>query len=287
MPDASTKCATACIRNVISRVSIILSKCAGLFSIIVKTIAQQEIKIGQTARAVKIPIISRQSLRRLETYFIAPHIYQRLDVPDRQAKLASIVSTNIIPRLRWLHSEIITDAPPAKVLMEALAPSKTDVSGLADVLLGVDLEAAAAYVTILSDRGLPMETPFVELPEPAARLLGEMWDRDECDFIDVTLGVARLQRLLAVFNNTHAAASLDDGHQVLMAMTPGEQHQFGGQIFERFLLAGGWQVKTVMSATINDIVDVACAGWFAVAGLTAGSDRQIDALTSTIVALRR
>ena len=238
IPYPSTKRAIGCIRNVISRVSIISSKCAGLFPLIVKIIAQQEIKIGQTARAVKIPIISRQSLRRLETYFIAPHIYQRPDVPDRQAKLASIVSTNIIPRLLRLHSEIITDAPPVKVLVEALAPSKVDVSGLADILLGADLKAAAAYITILRDCS-PMGGLFVELLEPAARLLGEIWDRDECDFIDVTLGVARLQKLLAVFNNTHTVASLDNRHQVLIAMTPGEQHQFGLQIVERFSLGGG------------------------------------------------
>ena len=234
-----------------------------------------------------MPIISRQSLRRLEAYFIAPHIYQRPDVSDRQAKLATIVSTNIIPRLLRLHSEIITDAPPVKVLVEALAPSKADVSGFDDVLLGADLEAAAAYVTILCDWGLPMETLFVELLEPTARLLGEMWNRDECDFIDVRLGVARLQKLLAVFNNTHTVASLDDRHQVLMAMTSGGQHQFGRQIVERFLLGGGRQVKTVMSGTIDDIVDAARAEWFAVANLTAGSDRQIDALTSTIAELRR
>lgn len=232
-------------------------------------------------------IISRQSLRRLEAYFIAPHIYQRPDVSDRQAKLATIVSTNIIPRLLRLHSEIITDAPPVKVLVEALAPSKADISGFDDVLLGADLEAAAAYVTILRDWGLPMETLFVELLEPTARLLGEMWDRDACDFIDVRLGVARLQNLLAVFNNTHTVASLDDRRQVLMAMTSGGQHQFRGQIVERFLLGGGKQVKTVMSGTIDDIVDAARAEWFAVANLTAGSDRQIDALTSTIAELRR
>lgn len=231
-------------------------------------------------------IINRQSLRRLETYFIAPYIFQRPDVPDRQAKLASTVSTNIILRLLRLHSEIIIDAPAVEALVEALATSKADISSLADVLVGADLEAAAGYVTILRDRGLPIQTLFVELLEPTARLLGEMWDKDEYDFIDVMLGVARRQKLLAGFNNTYTVASLDDRRQVLMAMTPREQRQFGAQIVERFLLGGGRQVKTVMSGTIDDMVDAARAERFGVAGLTAGSDRQIDALTSTIAALR-
>ena len=101
-----------------------------------------------------MPIISRQSLRRLEAYFIAPHIYQRPDVSDRQAKLATIVSTNIIPRLLRLHSEIITDAPPVKVLVEALAPSKADISGFDDVLLGADLEYAFGEDPVGSARDL-------------------------------------------------------------------------------------------------------------------------------------
>lgn len=51
------------------------------------------------------------------------------------------------------------------------------------------------YVTVLRDCGLPMATLFVELLEPTTRYLGEMWEREECDFIDATLGVARPQKL--------------------------------------------------------------------------------------------
>ena len=127
-----------------------------------------------------------------------------------------------------------------ELVIETLAPTSADITGLADIVLGSDLEAAAAYVLVLRDRGLSMETLFLELLEPTARLLGDMWDRDECDFIDVTLGVARLQKLLAIFNDTHnRSAFLDERRRVLMAMTPGNQHSFGVAMVERFLLAGG------------------------------------------------
>ncbi len=163
--------------------------------------------MGQAVRAFPLPAIDRHALHRLETNFIASDIYRRDDLAARQAKLARAVSSEIIPLLLRLHSEVVPDSPPVEVLIESLAPSGADISGLADIVLGSDLEAAAAYVTVLRDRGLSMESLFIELLEPTARYLGEMWHRDECDFVDVTLGVARLQKLLAVFNDTHTEPS--------------------------------------------------------------------------------
>lgn len=242
--------------------------------------------MSQLASAFAIPGIDHQRLRYLEKHFIAPEIYRRDDVSERQAKLARIISSEIVPRLLRLHTEVVPDAPPVALLVEALAPSSADISGLADVVLGSDLEAAAAYVLVLRDRGLSMDTLFVELLEPTARRLGEMWDRDECDFIDVTLGVARLQKLLAIFNDTYALPALDKRRCVLMAMAPGNQHSFGVAMVERFLRAAGWHVQSELSATVENIVAAARDEWFAVVGLTMGSERQIDGLKSTISQLR-
>ena len=243
--------------------------------------------MAQAGSALRLPAINRQGLDRLETHFVASSIYQRPDLVARQAKLAQIVSTDIIPRLLHLHTEVVSGAPAVEAVIEALAPDAADISGLADIVLGADLEAAAAYVVVLRDRGLSMDTLFLELLEPTARYLGEMWNRDECDFIDVTLGVARLQKLLAVFNDTYSLPSLDVRRNVLMAITPGNQHTFGATMVERFLLAAGWRVRTELDGTLKGIVGAVREEWFAVAGLTAGSDGQIEGLIETIAELRR
>lgn len=147
--------------------------------------------------------LDRQALQRFESHFISPEIYRRNDVGVRQYDLARFVTNEVVPRLLRLHTEILPDAPPVKELIEALRPTSTEIDALAHIVLGDDLEAAAIYVTIMRDRGLSMETLYVELLEPTARHLGEMWDRDECDFVDVTIGVGRLQKLLAIFNDTY------------------------------------------------------------------------------------
>jgi MerR family transcriptional regulator, light-induced transcriptional regulator len=253
----------------------------------IETICRLGSEMGQTARAFAIPVIDRQSLNRLENHFIAPEIFRRDDVVDRQARLARIVSSNIIPRLMRLHTEVISNAPPVEDLVESLAPSSADISGLADIVIGSDLEAAATYVTVLRDRGLSMEALFVELLEPTACYLGEMWDQDECDFVDVALGVARLQKLLAIFNDTHSVPSLDIRRHVLLATTPGDKHHFGVAMIEQLLVAAGWRVRTELTGTLDDIVNATRGNWFAVAGLTAGSDRQLDTLSSTIAEIRK
>lgn len=242
--------------------------------------------MGRGAQA-PIPQIDRHSLRQLETHFVAPDIYRRGDLALRQSQLAQMVSDRVIPQLLRLHDEIVPEAPSVEAVLSVLAPDCVDIAGLADIVLGDDLEAAVRYVIVLRDRGLSMETLFIELLEPTARHLGEMWDNDACDFIDVTLGVARLQKLLAAFNNTHSCDALDMRRTVLMAMTPGDQHFFGVTMVERFLEASGWKVQTETASCAEEIAEAARTRWFAVAGLTAGSTHMIDSLSETIGLIRK
>lgn len=231
------------------------------------------------ARVQRMAPIDRHSLRTLETHFIAPEIYGRDDTAERQTRLAQIVSNEIVPRLLLLHS--VTESQDI-----IAGPVQADIDELAHIVLGDDLEASAAYVAALRTRGLAMDTLFTELLEPTARHLGTMWDRDECDFIDVTLGVARLQKLLAVFNCTHEVPALQKRRRVLMAMTPGDQHYFGVAMVEKFLSASGWYVHAEHQASCAAIADAARRDWFAVAGFTLGADRRLEALRETIAAVR-
>jgi methanogenic corrinoid protein MtbC1 len=242
--------------------------------------------MGRVAR-VEIPAVDRRGLDRLEAHFVAPEVYRRDDVAERQARLAQVVAERIIPQLVRLHTEVLPEALSIDAVVEALAPSISDISGLAHIVLGDDLEAAARYVLALRDRGLAMETLFLELLEPAARHLGHLWDNDECDFIDVTLGVARLQKLLAMFNGSHLLPELDSRRTVLMAVTPGDQHYFGASMVQRFLEGAGWDVEPAFERSAAEIAHAVSTQWYAVAGLTVGSERSLPALQETIRMIRR
>ena len=243
--------------------------------------------MGRMGNAVASQVVDRHALYHFEKHFISPEIYQRPDVSTRQFDLARIISNDIVPRLLRLHTEVVPDAPSIDALIGALRPSSTEIDALAHIVLGDDLEAAATYVTIMRDRGLSMEMLYVELLEPTARHLGEMWDNDECDFIDVTIGVGRLQKLLAIFNDTYTLPQLGTRRRVIMATTPGNQHSFGASMIEKLLSAAGWDVETEYSGEVDQIVHMVKCNWFAVIGLTAGSDGQLPAMKSAVAQIRK
>lgn len=243
--------------------------------------------MGRMGNAVASQVVDRHTLYHFEKHFISPEIQHRPDVSVRQFDLARIISNEIVPRLLRLHTEVVPDAPCVNTLIEALRPSSNEIDALAHIVLGDDLEAAATYVTIMRDRGLSMEMLYVELLEPTARHLGEMWDNDECDFIDVTIGVGRLQKLLAIFNDTYTLPQLGTRRRVLMATTPGNQHSFGASMIEKLLSAAGWDVETEYSGDVDQIIQMVKRNWFAVIGLTAGSDGQLPAMKSAVAQIRK
>ena len=131
-----------------------------------------------------------------------------------------------------------------------------------------------------------METLFVELLQPAAQHLGTMWDRDECDFIDVTLGVGWLQKLLAVFNCTYDIPALSQKRRVFLTPTPCEQNSFGLLMVQKLLAAAGWDVTLATDATVASASSSVAREWYAVAGLAVSTEKQFDSATQLIAAIR-
>ena len=213
-----------------------------------------------------------------ETNFVSSAIITRDDVGARKSRLAQIVSTEIVPRLAALHS----DAREPDIRF----PTREEIVELAHLVLSPDLKAAAAYVTLLREQGLPMETLFVELLQPAAQHLGRMWDEDECDFVDVTLGVGQLQKLLAIFNCTHDLPAINEKRRVFVTLTPGEQHFFGLAMVTKLLSAAAWNVTVCTEPTIRAISEAVARDWYAVAGIASASVEQIGPMTAAVAAIR-
>lgn len=225
-------------------------------------------------------VVDAEPISITVTDFVAPKILSRPDVAKRKEKLAEVVAAEIVPRLRLLHANVLPTA-------EAAALSDAEIRELARLVLSPNLQAAAAYVTYLRDRGLSMETLFVELLQPAAQHLGKMWDNDECDFVDVTLGVGQLQKLLAIFNCTQDLPALNAKRRVFLTLTPGEQHSFGLAMVAKLLRAAGWQVIVATEPTIELVKTAVSRDWFAVAGVTVSSEPKLDDLCRVTAAVRK
>ncbi|WP_426215255.1 hypothetical protein [Methylobacterium sp. NFXW15] len=107
------------------------------------------------------------------------------------------------------------------------APIEAEVADFAHLALASDDGPVIAAFEALMAAGHSADRLFLELLAPSAALLGRLWDEDLCDFIEVTTGVARLQRLVARFRAEEETVSLDHRRRLLLMGAPGEQHTFG------------------------------------------------------------
>ena len=101
---------------------------------------------------------------------------------------------------------------------------------------------------------------------------------DKADFVDVTIGVSRLQRLVHLFEGLGQIPEYDAKRRVLLAAAPGEQHSLGSTIVQKFLRAGGWHVWSCASPNIAEPAEIVATEWFGVVGFSLGSDVHVEQL---------
>lgn len=215
-----------------------------------------------------------------EVAFLPP-LAVTIDVPDfRYAKLSRIVAEQVVPRLIALHEQVASAGEPP------LLPQTSDIDELATLVLGPDNNDAFDFILGLKDRGISLDSLHTELLEPTARHLGELWNDDRIDFLDVTLGVARLQRLVFVFEGLDQVPGHDEKRKVLLATAPGEQHSLGSSIVQKFLRAAGWHVWTCATPRMEDAAEIVSREWFSVVGFSLGSDLNVDDLAKAVTRVR-
>ncbi len=167
--------------------------------------------------------------------------------PERWSQIARTIESEVIPRL-MLSQRRPDDALPASV--EASRFDTTTPETLANLTLGQHDDEALAFVHALLADGLPLESIFLDLLAPAARILGKRWEEDTLSFAEVTIALTKLQRLMrrlaAVSRPTGAAV---DRGAVLLTAVPGEQHLFGVLMLEEFFRRDGWRVDVLPGAT--------------------------------------
>ncbi len=204
---------------------------------------------------------------------------------DRMARLVRTIEGEIVPRLVMSRRVIRV---PASQGAASRAPDEADVRELVRLLLAHDVAVASAYVATVRQRGAALESICLKLLAPAARELGLLWEEDACDFMQVTVGLCRLHHLLRDLSPEFRPESceLKVERHILLAPVPGDQHTFGITLVAQFLRKAGWDVWHEHPANIAELLDVVRQNWFAVVGLSVGSETRVDELTSMVLAIR-
>lgn len=204
----------------------------------------------------------------------------------RTARLIKTIEAEIVPRL-VLTRRVPIDLRPASVQPSEI-PENFDVKELVRLLLSHDVSVAAAYVETVLERGTNLEAICLNLLAPAARELGLLWEEDECDFMQVTVGLCRLHQILRNIAPELPAESPIPGPErgILLAAIPGEQHTFGIALVAQFLMQAGWDVWQEFPQCNNDILEIVRHNWFTVVGLSIGSDTRLEELSVLIKDIR-
>jgi methanogenic corrinoid protein MtbC1 len=128
----------------------------------------------------------------------------------------------------------------------------------------------------------------LDLLAPAARELGLLWEEDECDFMQVTVGLCRLHQVLRALSPAFTCedAEQKSDRRILLAAYPGDQHTFGVTLVAQFLRRAGWDVWQESPETAYELIELTRETSFSAVGLSVGCDARLDEVTKTIRTIR-
>ena len=218
--------------------------------------------------------------------------------------LVQMVEGEIIPRLLLAHRQhaggqaaaaarpvpmpgAIPGAIPAAI--PAASSGAIDVSHFATQALEQDAFALLATIEGQLALGAEIETLFLDLVAPAARQLGLWWDQDVCDFVDVTMGLWRLQEVVHEISARLPGITVGRGIERCAFFTspPGSLHGFGSLMVEEFFRRAGWTTWSGQYPHRPDMLAQVENRWFDVIGLTISTQDELAELPALIAALKK
>ncbi len=207
------------------------------------------------------------------------------------ANLARTIEAEIIPRLLLTHLATKTIGNvrtiPERIVIEPVY-TIAQIAVFADLVRQKPLRAAIELIDALLASGVSTERMITDVLSPTAQFLGVQWEQDLITFVDVTLGLSRLQQLLRVYGPTFEAdfSPKQEGRRILLVSMPGEQHTFGLAIVEEFFRRDGWDVKSEANILRTQLLNRVRDEWLDVVGLSASGDASLALLTPLIQAIR-
>jgi methanogenic corrinoid protein MtbC1 len=209
--------------------------------------------------------------------------------PRRTARLERVertIENELVPRL--LASHRAGPVPPAISAAAARELSERDVVEFVAAVRSADDACAERFINAVLAEGASVESVYLDLLAPSARRLGELWDNDECDFVEVTVSLGRMQRMLRDLSQVFLA---DVSHgepvgSVLLTCIPGEQHTLGIIIVCEFLLRDGWRVLVGAPWSESDLLTMVATEWYDVIGFSVGHESRLPILQRDIQRLK-
>lgn len=167
--------------------------------------------------------------------------------------------------------------------------SAHDVERFVGALTATDDAMAERTVRDWLASGVPIERLYLELFAPAAARLGELWDDDACDFLQVTDALGRIHRVLHLLEPVwlSPAPGASRAGRALLACPAGEQHTLGLFLVADFFARDGWDVLVGPPLDRVGLLDAVHEQHVDVVGFSVGCATRLPRLAHDIAHLRR
>jgi MerR family transcriptional regulator, light-induced transcriptional regulator len=194
---------------------------------------------------------------------------------------AAIIENVIVPRLLMAHANQSMNNPLNHI-------TEHTIGDFIALTMNENPEVAVDFVGDLLARGVPFQNILLDLMAPAARELGARWVHDSTSFVEVTLGVARMHRILREFDGVpeHMWSQEGQGLHALLLPAPGENHTFGLRLFQEFLLRESWQVTNQAVENLAGLRSLVSEKDFDVIGVSLSGEALIESFMDSIRCIR-
>ncbi|QZH76763.1 MAG: cobalamin B12-binding protein [Erythrobacter sp.] len=194
----------------------------------------------------------------------------------------------MLPRLLVAHQRDGSIVRRVRIVEDLRAVSLEEAEAFAPMALELEANELMLEVEHFLVRGITPEDVFVQLLAPAARRLGEYWEEDRCDFVDVTMGLWRLQEVMREIAQRSPATpeEFEPARSALFSPMPGEQHCFGTLMVEEVFARAGWDSEALVEPQRSELLRVISDREFELVGLTVSTDCPSGEIASLLTAIR-
>jgi MerR family transcriptional regulator, light-induced transcriptional regulator len=212
---------------------------------------------------------------------------------DENRDLSALLENLVIPKLIVGSANAENDAGsrPCAMLGEANTGqtiTAADIDHFCQLALGDNARAMLDFVEAKLGAGSSVESIFVELLAPAARRLGQFWEDDSGDFVDVTMGLWRIQEILRELTmRAPPFRSAGQGiRRALFSPMPGEQHSLGTLMVSECFERAGWDCEVLLEPAQSELIDKVAKCHFDIVGLTISCDCPSAAIGSLVRSIK-
>ena len=204
--------------------------------------------------------------------------------PRSNAAISTLIEGEIIPQLLVAHRL----RPERAVTPGGVLITPHDLESFAPLPLVLQADELLIHVEGYLSRGVAVDSILVDLLAPTARRLGDLWEEDACDFLDVTIGLWRLQEVMReiAWGSPVITGPITAPHRALFSPMPGEQHSFGATMVHEVFVRAAWDSEVLVAPEMRQLIAKVANRPYDLVGLTLSCDVSTETVAKLIKAIR-